>query len=169
MVTSQFYDNRREVRCLTQAASIEINRPISSAVNWRSLRWEKPLGIRHEPSPGQKNHQMQHATRCAKHVSASRAFSFVTARLLLAWNHKWINYRPTPASTVRWRYWPPHSPNTCLNLLMIIYAGRHLYFHWSVNFYFYLGEALICSALFFKLIFKNNKFLYLHYRILGHH
>jgi hypothetical protein len=27
----------------------------------------------------------------------------------------------------------------------------------------------ICSALFFKLIFKNNKFLYLYYRMLGHY
>jgi hypothetical protein len=50
-------------------------------------------------------------------------------------------------------------------------ARRHLYFHWSVNFYFYLGEVLhcICSALFFKLIFKNNAFLYLYYRMLRHY
>jgi hypothetical protein len=27
----------------------------------------------------------------------------------------------------------------------------------------------ICSALFFKLIFKNNKFLYLYYRMLRHY
>jgi hypothetical protein len=31
-------------------------------------------------------------------------------------------------------------------------ARRHLYFHWSVN----ISGSPICSALFFKLIFKNN-------------
>jgi hypothetical protein len=43
-------------------------------------------------------------------------------------------------------------------------ARRHLYFHWSVNFYFYLCEALFAAPS-FKLIFKNNKFLYLYYRM----
>jgi hypothetical protein len=27
-------------------------------------------------------------------------------------------------------------------------ARRHLYFHWSVNFYFYLGEALFVAPSF---------------------
>jgi hypothetical protein len=29
-------------------------------------------------------------------------------------------------------------------------ARRHLYFHWSVNFYFYLGEALFAAPSFSK-------------------
>jgi hypothetical protein len=41
-------------------------------------------------------------------------------------------------------------------------ARRHLYFHWSVN----ITGNPTCSALFLKLIFKNNKFLYLYYRML---
>jgi hypothetical protein len=39
--------------------------------------------------------------------------------------------------------------------------------------YIFIGPSIsrrspICSALFFKLIFKNNKFLYLYYRMLRH-
>jgi hypothetical protein len=40
------------------------------------------------------------------------------------------------------------------------FAFCHLYFHWSVN----ISGSPICSVLFFKLILKNNKFIYLYYR-----
>jgi hypothetical protein len=60
------------------------------------------------------------------------------------------------------------------NLLIIIYAGRRLSQMKPDAICIFIGPSIsrgspICSALFFKLIFKNNKFLYLYYRMLRHY
>jgi hypothetical protein len=58
-----------------------------------------------------------------------------------------------------------------VKLLIIIYAGRWLSQMKPDAICIFIGPSIsrvspICSALFFKLIFKNNKFLYLYYRML---
>jgi hypothetical protein len=85
------------------------------------------------------------------------------------------NQKLSETNTVTSEHMPqPAYLNLCWSQVESDEARRHLYFQWSVNFYFYHGGQFlflsrgspICSALFFKLTFKNNKFLNLYYRML---
>jgi hypothetical protein len=77
-----------------------------------------------------------------------------------------VNLKTFPSLTCLRLLCPQSAYN---NLCWSDEARRHLYFHWSVNFYFYLGEALFAAPSFSNLHLKTIKFLYLYYRMLRHY